>query len=582
MPGGPGMPGMPGGPGMPGMPGGPGGMMPGFPGFGGGWGRQDDEAFVPLWIEAVVEVNGAERMRSGRTRISHKWGATILYKQDGLIEYDVKKLPTIAHRYELKRNELLKGQPTERQLEELSEWALTHGLLDKFVENMKQLEEIAPKSNIAAAFKQVSAAMDQPLTRSDSDEARRMFNRFKSKQSRHYVLFYDSSSERPEIDSRLRRLEENYQSFFYWFALKGYALTPPNYRLVAVLIEDSKKFKDQEKAFDSPPLVADGFLARRENLAVFSMVPLEEIYDSMVKATKEAWSQGWNQERLLRKDSRGASPPRATQEQLSYMQTVALLLKVLRDESEMATVSHEGTRQLLAASGLKPGTTLLPRGVAAPQWVQFGLGSFFETPKGAYWSGTGAPSWKYLTSFKARQELNKGLDPSDVALKKVITDAYFHDADKVAATANALPTAKEGALLTARTMTWSLTYYLARRQLPGLLRYLEELNKLPRDMEFDDEVLLGCFLRAFQLNRENDPGEIDKAKFNEFAKDWYQMIQYTPPEVQEAQTDFVNAMREQIERRRRPVYTPPPKAPPKDKAKPGDKASDKPADFGKK
>ena len=55
------------------------------------------------------------------------------------------------------------------------------------------------------------------------------------------------------------------------------------------------------------------------------------------------------------------------------MQTLALVDKALEHEAELASVGHEGTRQLAIATGLYPAA------VAVPQWVSFGFASLFDT-----------------------------------------------------------------------------------------------------------------------------------------------------------------------------------------------------------
>ena len=95
--------------------------------------------------------------------------------------------------------------------------------------------------------------------------------------------------------------------------------------------------------------------------------------------------------------------------------------KAMDEESIRATISHEGVRQLTAAAGL------LPRTVAAPEWVQFGMASFFETPHRALWSGTGALSWLHLHKFKTLAKDKKTGRAEDVLLG-VITDDYFRKA----------------------------------------------------------------------------------------------------------------------------------------------------------
>src|SRR5207253_6658106 len=96
-------------------------------------------------------------------------------------------------------------------------------------------------------------------------------------------------------------------------------------------------------------------------------------------------------------------------------QTLTLVLKAMEEDGKRATVTHEGTRQLIAALGL------LPRSVEAPQWIDFGMASFFETPKGSYWWGAGAPNMTYLVNFKL-WDYNKKLDKNPAeALMSVVT-----------------------------------------------------------------------------------------------------------------------------------------------------------------
>ena len=65
------------------------------------------------------------------------------------------------------------------------------------------------------------------------------------------------------------------------------------------------------------------------------------------------------------------------------MQTLALLQKVLEDDMEETTISRECTRQLLGA------TELLARNVAAPEWLQSGLLTFFEIPPNSLYPNFG-------------------------------------------------------------------------------------------------------------------------------------------------------------------------------------------------
>src|SRR5262249_46589329 len=202
------------------------------------------------------------------------------------------------------------------------------------------------------------------------------------------------------------------------------------------------------------------------------------------------------------------------------MQTLALLEKALEDEADLAAVSHEGTRQLATAAGL------FSRNVVLPEWVSFGFASLFETPKGPFtgadgsaqvasWPTIGAPSWAYLRQFKkweaSKDEFTK-LDPPADALKRTVTDAYFHKARlpvNVEIYRNLTKTEhekKEKEIARAKESTfraqahaWALNYYLVKKRVDDYRAYLSMLNNEPRDMELDDQALLLTFARAFKL-----------------------------------------------------------------------------------
>jgi hypothetical protein len=558
VPGGFGAVGAPGG--IPGMPGGlgiPGGEYGGEYGYGYGYGEFIPES-TPRYVEAVVEIrklferiDPADPQRRKVYTIEHKWGKTTLYESEA-IKVNLVRLPPVIARYQRKRSDLgldKRGVDKVPKLLELADWALSRGLVKQFTEIMDELAKEDAKHPVVVAYRKVQADMDRKDLKDEGVAAwAQRLPGFNIRQSAHYTLFYDSPKKEPaEVRSRLDRLEDNYRKFFYWFALRGKALPVPSTRLLAVLVDGEETFERQHAIFDKMPLVADGFYARRDNIAVFSAVRLDEPFDALTHMTDPLW-QTYDADTLLkgegwRKDKQWQETARA--------QTLTLLTKALEEESEIATVSHEGTRQLVAATGL------LPRGVQAPEWIQFGMASFFETPKGAYWPGTGAPSWTYLTNHLIAKNAKKLDRPVD-ALKAVITDKDFRNpplkdqqsplapapTDRGAAQPGqpvpaapgqpGLPAAreekkeKEPSFTKARTMAWALTYYLAHKRLNGLLRYYQELAALPRDLEFDEDVLLNVFARAFDLL---DGNQINENKLASFATDWRRFIDQTPLEV---------------------------------------------------
>jgi hypothetical protein len=124
-------------------------------------------------------------------------------------------------------------------------------------------------------------------------------------------------------------------------------------------------------------------------------------------------------------------------------------------------------------------------------------------------------------------------------LKNVVTDGFFRKTDGGK---------DKAALQKARAMSWALTYYLAHdgglgnQKLDGLRRYFNELSRLPRDLEFDDKVLLNCFARAFGL--VDTSNQVDKAKFTRFAVNWNKYMQGITLEVDDGLKELKKVLEE--------------------------------------
>jgi hypothetical protein len=489
----------------------------------------------------------------------HKWGKTGLYDA-GDIQYKVYQIPPRDAAYKARRELLLKDK-TPENYRDLARWVLTNGKIDEFPGIMADMAKVDPDDPSVVAFKKVKADMDRKITK-DNPAAYYWQNKLGNYSVKvdadkypHYVLLYPSNiskgGDAPEVESRLKRLEENYRVFFYWFALKGKVLPVPDQRLVAILVNKVEEYQDYHKGFDNVPTADDGFFARRENLVFFSATPQDEGYDALDKSMKDLWMNRWVRADLLNGSYTKGTDPQADGVTIVRNQVKTLLLQALESESELAAVSHDGTLQLASVTGS------IPRTVSAPEWVQFGVGSFFETPKQAWWQGTGAPSQLYLKKFKDWQK-KKTLDtPPETALKKVVTDEYFREAHKVN---------QDAAWTKARTMTWALTYYLAEVRLDELMTYFKELGNLPRDMEFDDEILMGCFVRAFKLGDQNNPNQPRPDALKRLAADWYSYLGNAQLENDQAMDEAKEA-RDSKKDKGRNKKNPPPKEKNKDENK---------------
>jgi hypothetical protein len=542
----------------------------GFQGFGGG---TPQVQAPPLLVMTVVELERGKggsfkadelaALKLGETGKStfgvlakHNWGGVVaIYTTRNLHAMVMmagnRPVPSVSRQFKKLYDARHKVAASAQDLMYLGEWALGHSLLNEFVAVMEELKRLDKEHPAAKAFDKVQAAMAVEIDRNQDAAGKywqRQLHQNSRESSEHYsLLFNKPPTADTEWKSRLQTMENNYRRFFYWFALKSKdgelayipkgkpGLVVPKERMVAVLVGnvrgDRVEFDHFHKTFDGAPLVADSFHARRANLAVFSKDPLDTPYAALKTYFNENYRNFYDRGLLLKGKATKAANNRP-KEDFWLAQTLSLVLKSLEADTERAGVSHECTRQLISGIGL------LPRGVSAPEWIESGIGSFFEVPRGAAWGGPGSPHWIYLTHYKD-WAAKANPKPRDVlnALKSVISDRYFRQAEL-----EKNKDKKAAAMNMARVMSWSLTYYLAQNKLDGLMRYYRELAKLPRDLEFDEDTLILTFARAFDcLEDQRLKGEKPSdVKLGNLANDWHRTLDNTLHEAE----GMVNQIRE--------------------------------------
>jgi len=422
-------------------------------------------------------------------------------------------------RFQQRFNEVFKekDKTSAQRAVELAFWALEHGLTEDCAKVMARLAETDKSHTAVKAYLEVKRSLERPVGKKSL--AARWKNKLLPGYSlsdpgtHHYALIHPS--ELTEVAPQLDRLERSMKNFYYWWALRGIALPVPKERQVAALIDQKKDFLKLQKNLTASKPIADSFSARREGLVVFASKRGDSMYS---KVDKQLWTpyqeNGYDRKKLLtglRGERSGIPKEQRTLRSEDPLgngpRTVALLLELMENEWEQTGMSHEVSRQLLFASGL------LPRSVHAPEWLQFGMASFFEAPLQSPWATIGAANPYWLPRFKEYRK--KGLydtKPADL-LRKVVTDSYFRQKPKLKPItgesaddrAIRLKKAEEQQLRKARAASWALAYFLARRStvagdaryLPKLQRYYKELSRQPRDMELDEKTLLTCFQRAF-------------------------------------------------------------------------------------
>jgi hypothetical protein len=532
--GGAGGPGMP--PGMPGMPGpgGQGGMGPG------GQANPDDADDTATLIVIVLEVNNLQpgKVKLFKTGYPQKvtgwWGQAILSSKHDLYEAELIEtkagthLATVASRFKTKLEASRKDKyPADQVVKQVATWALEHGLVDEFAQVMDKLAETDKGHPAVKAYLKVKADLARPLSTENLAET------WKSKLLRDYVIHQDDThhfalihaqgADELALKARLDRLERNFRSYYYWWATRGINLPMPTGRLVAVWTERGDDYSRLRKTLTSSAPVADSFFARRESLSVFAKERGDLPYLTLKTASEPLWEKLFDRKLLLSTANRGfpkvvdGRPINPLGPQVEVPRMYALMLKAMEHEWDATNSSHEAARQLVFASGL------LPRNVNAPEWIGFGMGSFFETPLQSPWTATAAPSTYWLPRFTEYQKAGKYESRPGDTLVKLVTDSYFRGKPPLGEKATA-EERNERALeqRRARAASWSLTYFLAKQELDGLQRYFKELSRMPRDVELDDNVLLAAFARAFDCVDASK--NVDRAKLNNLGDRWMNYI----------------------------------------------------------
>ena len=607
LPGGSGLPGGAGsGAGMPGLPGAPtgdrrnsgsGAGLPGGlggPGMGGGMGpgaaaAPEFDTFDAL-VMAVVEVHHIPRENERYKDLGMKvqwvtpWGQTSLFNDETSIQSFKSGKQSPKQSFPERYRTLLNKSPrsADDYLRE-AEWALQHGLLKECQEMFDEAKTQPNASDKAKAQLAAYATVKEGLARKFDAPAAAVWQKrlagfsVSISPESHYAVFHSHKglTAPEEVLSLARKLDEHMRGFYLWFALKGKALPMPQEMLWAVQVADPAAFKSQREALQMDSQ-ADGFFASRDNIAVFSAQRLDESFVTFLQQVNPIYAQGWKREDLLKgkeipnlkqaaKEANSGSTSKFLKNDYARLQTLALLHKALEEEAERAAVSHEGSLQLAVATGL------IERNVVLPDWLDFGFASLFETAKGpfagntdgtasvAFWPGYGAPSWAYLRQLhnwlNTKDDLAK-LDPAPMALKKTVTDVYFHTAklpqnleiDPKLSKSEREKREKEIARLKegvtrAKAQAWGLNYFLVESHFDQYVAYLGALKNMPRDLEMDDQTMLLSFAKAFGLT--NAAGEIDSKKWDEFANAWFAKmksavapgkdIKLEPPAKKEAQ-----------------------------------------------
>ena len=180
-----------------------------------------------------------------------------------------------------KANSKKYGSP-EGQIK-LAEWCLELGLPDDAMAILDRLLNYPAKDNFkpstTAAVEAYGKIKDLLAANVDKmDQANEWKDRLNYQAlsiSKHYAMVHQDNTQK-SADRRLEALENNFKTIYVWFALRGRALPAPAEKLVGVIVGDATDYRRLRDTFEETNFVADGFYARRENLAVFSARRLDK------------------------------------------------------------------------------------------------------------------------------------------------------------------------------------------------------------------------------------------------------------------------------------------------------------------
>lgn len=251
-------------------------------------------------------------------------------------------------------------------------------------------------------------------------------------------------------------LEKNLKSFYLWHLREGVSLPLPDKRMLVVVAKNGGQLSKLKEGLDGLTPAADATYSPVHNMLVLSPERTDELGRTFnaFAATK---LEGFDRGELL--NGKHPQPKQAKPEEIALASTYALIRRAIEDESLRSSVSREGTRQLLVTLGV------LPQHVRLPKWVESGIGSVLQHPKGGgvvelskdtpgivvgVTRGLGAANYEllhqFLTFYPAKKDgkENKAIDAPAV-LTNVLTDKYFAaiatgvDPDRPASITDLLP-----------------------------------------------------------------------------------------------------------------------------------------------
>lgn len=377
--------------------------------------------------------------------LESKPGNAFVYSDNNFVQlYTLQKGFSYENSIHTKHTRWARNKPAQEGYDLVGE-ALSCGMVNdafKYAEELVRAIEgrkETPRESVAAfvkAFNQVQQPLKDPVP--DTGDAAAWQSRLGAAGvdlGTHYALIHwgDQYVSRESAKRVLDLMESNYKAFYLWHALSGTALKTPDSKMIVVLAPKATDLPRMREALDGNPIVSDAFYSPFHNIVVVSPERTDDAGQRFGQLVQSMYREGWNRDELLK----GTAPPLKADEtvvDVAKIMTLSLVDKVIEEESALAMVTREGSRQLYASSGL------LNQHLILPEWIENGAANLLHKPKGpVYWnkqgvgsvmtvgvaSGYGSPNYVLVQQF--RQLLSShDLNPNaEELLTNTLMDRYF-------------------------------------------------------------------------------------------------------------------------------------------------------------
>ncbi len=419
------------------------------------------------------------RAPGGAVFYRHPKFGRITLDQDRIHEY--QKMESVASLMN-KKFSGIKGSTDAEEVFEVANECLRRGMLDKFHEGIDLVLQLDPQHEDALRVKRVKQLIDTPLGDSSKEEQELEAyvgnSRMEIAKSAHYILLHDTgddpihpSRKQSRSEERLELLETVYEAFLMRFWSAGVELEIPQERLKVVLFHEHSDYLAFATSISPSLSSTAGFYDPKSNIAFFFDQGTHESYEGL-KALLEIYED--NVETLRRSGVPAGDAVRSAE-------TLGLLVQVEQEKEDIEVVSHEGTHQLAANTGL------LPRDVMVPSWVHEGLATYFESPEEASWAGFGTVNETRLEWYSA---LAKG-DREHSNVDYIVGDEIFDLA------------ASHGSVLHAYGQAWALTHFLMENHFEEFMEFYRRLGEMPPDVVLNSELLNEVFNDVFEEKKRS-------------------------------------------------------------------------------